>query len=304
MKIVVVGGGIGGSLSALAFSRGCGLPTLLLEQFGGESGAGGGIGLWGNAQLGLQSIGVRVTGRLMESAGYKVGGKWLLAPTPFEQQKDGPSKVLRSCLCLERRELQDELLKELKREPLVEIERSAVTSVAKDGSAVILANGRVVEGIQLLVGADGLHSVVRRDVFPEIKAPTFSGYTYWRGICRSRGKERAFESWSPGKRFGVVPLSGDAAFWFCVSSTKMTREDLMREFPDMAPFIAESESIQETPIFDMERARRYDKGNTVLIGGLFCFAFVLHLVCICICFCFGFFICSFSFTMICQMQPM
>jgi 2-polyprenyl-6-methoxyphenol hydroxylase-like FAD-dependent oxidoreductase len=81
-----------------------------------------------------------------------------------------------------------------------------------------LANGATIDA-DLLVGADGLHSAIRRAMRgPE--TPRYSGYTSWRALADDvdlADPDRFTESWGAGERFGIVPLRDRAVYWFAVA---------------------------------------------------------------------------------------
>ena len=54
----------------------------------------------------------------------------------------------------------------------------------KNSAAAILDNGKKFEG-DLVIGADGMRSTVRRALFPEIQ-PRYAGYLAWRGMLEER----------------------------------------------------------------------------------------------------------------------
>ncbi len=114
----------------------------------------------------LASLGVPVQGVEMESAGYRVGERWAVRPSPNSADRAGASQALRSCVCLERKQLQDALadaLAEQERLGTVKVVRGVgVKAVLDGGRSVTLDGGEDVHDIDLLVGADGLKSVVTK----------------------------------------------------------------------------------------------------------------------------------------------
>ena len=74
-----------------------------------------------------------------------------------------------------------------------------------NGVTACFADGRKAEG-DFLIGADGLHSVIRGKLLGETK-PRYAGYTGWRGLAQFVHQEfpagYGFESWGPGRRFGM-----------------------------------------------------------------------------------------------------
>ena len=68
---------------------------------------------------------------------------------------------------------------------------------------------------ELVVGADGLRSRVRTQLFGELPL-RYSGVTCWRGIVDGIQLDRAIEAWGGRSRVGVVPLAGGRVYYFLV----------------------------------------------------------------------------------------
>jgi 2-polyprenyl-6-methoxyphenol hydroxylase-like FAD-dependent oxidoreductase len=95
----------------------------------------------------------------------------------------------------------------------------ACVSVAQDerGIAATFADGHVVRG-DVLIGADGLHSVVRTTLHGD-RPPRYSGYTAWRGVVSfDHAKLLPGESWGPARRFGEIPMSQGRVYWFATDN--------------------------------------------------------------------------------------
>ncbi|XNY99970.1 FAD-dependent monooxygenase [Micrococcus luteus] len=76
----------------------------------------------------------------------------------------------------------------------------------------------------LVVGADGAHSVVRR-AWPDDPGLKDAGYSAWRAVTREPvdltgpdGIRAAGETWGNGARFGFAPLADGRAYWFAVET--------------------------------------------------------------------------------------
>src|SRR6202012_4296004 len=80
-------------------------------------------------------------------------------------------------------------------------------TVAFDGGEPIDADG--------LIAADGLRSRIRGQLFGDTPI-RYSGYSAWRAIVDFVGSRdlSLSESWGRGRRFGIVPMSGDRVYWF------------------------------------------------------------------------------------------
>jgi 2-polyprenyl-6-methoxyphenol hydroxylase-like FAD-dependent oxidoreductase len=144
---------------------------------------------------------------------------------------------------------------------------------------VKFANGHSDEA-DVLVGADGIRSVVRRAIQGE-QPPRYSGYTCWRGVCgrpNTLPEGSMGEWWGRGQRFGITAIPGNKIYWFAVQNASPDqheadeREYLLRHYADWAtPCLAliEStprESILRNDIIDRVPNRNWSRGGMGIVG--------------------------------------
>jgi FAD-dependent urate hydroxylase len=85
---------------------------------------------------------------------------------------------------------------------------------ADSGAAAHFEDGRTATG-DLVVGADGIHSVIRSAVVGEVE-PRYSGMVNWVGIVANDGLQPEHvgsEFLGEGKRCGLLPLSGNRVYF-------------------------------------------------------------------------------------------
>jgi len=214
--VVIIGGGIGGLCAAIAL-RQAGLEVAVYERAEAWRPLGAGLALWPNAMRAFEALGLA---REVAAA----GGSWR---ETVMHRWDGKvlSRLDVEVLCREvgqptvgllRAELQQVLLRALG--PGVVHLGAACTGfhVEGEGVRVTFANGQQVRG-GCLIGADGLHSVVRQRLLPEVR-PTYSGRTSWRGVVNVASEVipegSQFELYGPGARFGICHLGrGPEGTW-------------------------------------------------------------------------------------------
>lgn len=216
MKVLVVGGGIGG-LSAGIVLRRAGFQVELFERAPAIREVGAGISVWPNAVRVLDAIGAgtRVRARGTSQGGGRLrtsNGSTLLDLSVAEIERASGAPVL----LLHRAALVEALVETLRDElggDVVRLGHELVDVVQRDDRVLAtFANGVRAEG-DVLVGADGIRSAVRARIFPAART-RYVGYSGLRAIVSVPGVTETSESWGPAARFGLVPLVDGRLYWF------------------------------------------------------------------------------------------
>lgn len=204
---VVVGAGIGGLATAAALVA-QGWAVRVLERGPDLRASGGGLGLTPNGMRALREIGVadavRARSVVQDEGGVRVpGGRWVARHhLGFVERRYGES-----IRALPRIELVRALAAVLPPGTVrfgVRVEpRSAG---GREAAAVVRVDGED-RGADLLVGADGIRSVVRGLVHPGHPGVRDWGAVSWRAIVPAEGLAPvAAETWGAGLRFSILPL--------------------------------------------------------------------------------------------------
>ncbi|GFQ07144.1 zeaxanthin epoxidase chloroplastic [Phtheirospermum japonicum] len=191
LRVLVAGGGIGGLVFALAAKR-KGFDVMVFERdlsaIRGEGQYRGPIQIQSNALAALEAIDMDVAEEVM-SAGCITGdringlvdgisGNWYVKFDTFTPAAERGLPVTR---VISRMTLQQILARAVGSDIIMN--ESNVVDFNDDGEKVTvrLENGQSFEG-DLLVGADGIWSKVRKNLFGLTEA-VYSGYTCYTGIC-------------------------------------------------------------------------------------------------------------------------
>ena len=275
-RIIIAGGGIGGTAAALALHR-AGFPVTLYEQSADFAEVGAGMSLWPNATRVLRDLGLldRVT-----ALGEPVNDFQLLRPDGRVISIINMGGFATPALCLHRADLHRCL-----RDPLPPARLEAnqrLVSFTEDGGRVTatFSGGREVPA-DGLVGADGIRSVIREQLHGE-SPPIYRGYCVWRGIApRVKGlvRGRITETWGAGRRFGILPMGGDRVCWYATRNGPPLQPDgpegrkqevhrLFRDWHGPIPALIESteQVIMKNDARDRHPLRRWGEGRVTLLG--------------------------------------
>ncbi|MFD3538136.1 FAD-dependent monooxygenase [Streptomyces sp. NPDC058662] len=283
---VVVGAGIGGLTAAVALHR-AGWRVTVCERSAGPAAVGAGIVLAPNALRAFDAIGfdaARVAGGTVPAAMgvRRPDGRWLSrADTAALTARYG-----RPPLAVHRSALTGALAAAL---PDGTVRHAmAVTSVLDpDGRDPLVRTSGGELTADVVIAADGIHSPLRRQYFPDHPGLRHSGETAWRTVlppahgtgAGGAGAPAAAETWGRGERFGVVPLADGRVYVYAtaVAPEGYRPDDVIAElrrrfghWHDPIPEIIariDPAAVLRHDLYDLATALpRYHRGRLAWIG--------------------------------------
>ncbi|HET8953976.1 MAG TPA: FAD-dependent monooxygenase [Solirubrobacteraceae bacterium] len=286
---LVAGGGIAGAATALALQK-AGLEPVVFEARPASDGAGAFLTLGSNGLEALRQLGADgfalAAGFPTPSMTLRNGTGKRLGDVPASTARPGGA-VSRTLM---RAELAGLLLAEAERRGIrVERGRRLVgAEPAGDGVLARFADGSEAAG-DLLIGADGIHSAVRRAIDPGAPAPRYGGLLNTGG--RARGVRAADE---PGRYelifgrrafFGHVTAPDGEVWWFanlpwpaepssddlCALHREDLRGRLLHLFagdagPATALIEAGGEPMPVSPIHSVPHLPHWHRGRMLVVG--------------------------------------
>lgn len=281
-RAVIVGAGIGGLTAAIGLKQ-TGWDISVYERSWELREVGAGLTLWANAvkvlrKLGLEEVVTRSAAILRRSEIRNWRGKVLLE-TDLDALGD---KVQAPTIGIHRADLQSCLADELGRENIVLGTTCVAFTQDEKGATALFAEGDEARG-QILVGADGIKSLVRNQLLGN-EPPRYAGYTAWRGVAQIDRREvplgLTFVALGRGSQVGMLPIGGGRTYWFATANvpageeagTEGHKADLMKRFGDWyAPFPAAveatpDEAILRNDIVDRPPVRKWTEGRVTLLG--------------------------------------
>lgn len=219
LRVLVVGGGIGGLTVARALER-VGADVEVVEQAPRWQPLGAGIVLSANAVAVLDALGL---GEAARRAGRQV---------PWADICDAKGRPMQHldmaalaaeagpALTFHRAELHELLLAGAAG---ARVRLGVTVTALEDTGAEVRATftDGASGAYHLVVGADGLHSRVRALCFAEAGAKErYAGYTCWRFVTDNVARfEGVVEQWGAGRRAGVVSLAHERVYVFLTENS-------------------------------------------------------------------------------------
>ena len=278
-SIIIIGAGIGGLSAARIFAqRGADVTVLEQAEAITEVGAGLQISPNGFAVLDAMGLGERVARCSVQAEAVSLRDyrKGEVLRMPVNTDAPGAYHFLHRADLIE-------LLAEGAREAGVKIRllQRAVSVDPGTPATVHLANGARLSA-DLVIGADGLHSVVRPLLTPTPK-PFFTGQVAWRAIVPNTAGQpnevRLFMG--PHRHVVLYPLRGghflnvvavqERKSWVEEGwSVKADADDLRRDFADFEPqvqaVLAQIEKVHQWGLFRHKVAQVWHRPGVAMLG--------------------------------------
>lgn len=282
MKILIIGGGIGGLTTAIALQR-KGISVQVFENAAEFKSLGAGIILAANAMKALEVMGLS---EVIKSAGKLLKEGSILNDKGTVLSKVNVEEVTRQFglhnFTIHRADLHQLLLSQL--QPGTVVYQKRCVDVTQDATSVTatFADGSSATA-DCLLASDGVHSVIRQKLLPA-STIRYAGYTCWRAVVQADPARvdltRFTESWGAQGRFGIAPLTGNSVYWFaCINAPQNSMEmkqktiiDLQQHFQNFhnpIPYLlslTKDNQLIQNDIIDIKPLKQLAFGRILLIG--------------------------------------
>lgn len=283
LKVVIIGAGMGGLTTGIAM-RQAGYEVEIYDRVSELRPAGAGISLWSNGvkvlnRLGLGKEIAAIGGQMDRVAYYSKTGEKLtdfsLDPL-ITQVGQRPYPVART-------DLQSMLLHAFGAADVQLNSKCVAVEQNADSVTALFENGRKVTG-DVLVAADGTHSMTRSYVLGHAVERRYVGYVNWNGLVPASDDLAPKNSWDiyvgEHKRASLMPVGSDRFYFFfdvplpkgTVSHPATYREELTSFFKQWADpvqnLIQQLDPLKtnRVEIHDIEPLQTLVRGRVALLG--------------------------------------
>ncbi|STY29661.1 NAD dependent epimerase/dehydratase [Legionella wadsworthii] len=283
VDVLIIGGGIGGLTAGLA-CRQAGFSTLILECKDKPCEAGAGIWLPPNALQVYEHLGLIHD---LFPFGCNINQINLMSTFSGMLRQTNLKNYLNeykfTILALHRARLLNYLLQKTERNSLLFNQYIAEVQ-QQDASVTVSLNGGERITAKIIIGADGIHSLVRDLIFGKSQI-RYSGSSSFRGVITlheetALKKDEVYEIWAPGCRLGYSFISNNEIYWYltfdakqsCIFSSKEKYQFLSKcvdqHFPKQSELMRtmHPERIIHTDLTDLVPLKQWNHHRICLLG--------------------------------------
>jgi len=279
MTIDIIGSGIGGLTTAIALKR-KGIQSRVYEQAKEIMPVGAGIILANNAMQVYEKLGLR---EKIEKCGNPISFMNITDPKlraiSNVDLKYFEEKYQVQNIAIHRGKLQEILLSQIEQSEINLGYKLKHASAKNNEFELKFENGESINS-KILLGADGINSVVRKCLFKENKIRN-AFQVCWRGVTEynlpKQYQHELNEAWGKERRFGFVQLAPNQVYWYALISfkndpTEYTVDKLNTYFNNFDPVANEiinstdNSKIHTATIYDLHPIKKWYDENVCLLG--------------------------------------
>jgi len=279
MTIDIIGAGIGGLTTAIALEQ-KGMHVRVFEQAEEIKPIGAGIILASNAMQVYEKLGLK---NEIEENGNAISAVLItiadLSPISTIDLSYFEKKYNVKNIAMHRGTLQQILIDKLVSTKIHVDHKLKKATKISEGHHLEFENGKEYQS-STLIGADGINSIVRRDLFSNNTIRN-ANQICWRGIAEydllSKFKKELNEAWGNSERFGFAQIAKNKVYWYALKSYKTdtyeyTVKNIEFYFEKFSSTIRDiialtpKEQIHTAEISDLKPTRTWFKDNVCLIG--------------------------------------
>ncbi|MCG5226155.1 FAD-dependent urate hydroxylase HpxO [Acinetobacter pittii] len=284
MNVVIIGAGMGGLTTGIALKK-FGHQVRIFEQTEKILPVGAAISLWSNGVKCLNYLGltdkIAKLGGQMDDLAYVDGltgdvmTQFSLLPL-IEEVGQRPYPVARA-------DLQHMLMDEFGRDQIYLGKKMVSLEDKADYVEVHFADGSSTQA-DLLIGADGTHSLTRTYVLGQQVQRRYAGYVNWNGLVEISEDLAPAEQWTTyvgeGKRASLMPVADGKFYFFLDVPLPAGLENNRNEYIKLLKqyFVDWCQPVQQlierldpqktnrVEIHDIEPFTQFYKGRVVILG--------------------------------------
>lgn len=284
MNIAIVGAGMGGLTAGIALKK-FGHQVTIYEQTAEILPVGAAISLWSNGVKCLNYLGlteqIQTLGGQMESLAY-IDGLNNQTMTQFDLTPLY-KEVGQRAYPVARADLQQLLMETFGLENIKLGMRMTEIEDQSEYVNIHFSDGSQIKA-DLLIGADGTHSITRKFVLGHQVERRYAGYVNWNGLVEIDEKIAPAQQWTTyvgeGKRVSLMPVAQNRFYFFfdvpiesgLPNQREQYKAELKKYFKDWCAPVhqlidcLDEQKTNRVEIHDIEPFMNFYKGRVVLLG--------------------------------------